>query len=197
LQAFIKKKLAIFASGSGSNAQKIIEYFEKHAEIEVALIFSNKKDAGVLAIAQKWGIDTVVMDRKTFFETTILLDVLAENQVDFIALAGFLWLVPPYLVEAFEGKMLNVHPALLPKYGGKGMFGHFVHEAVRDAREAESGPTFHFVNKNFDEGAIIFQAKTTLESTDTAEEIARKVLVLEHEFYPKVIEKVILEQKEA
>jgi phosphoribosylglycinamide formyltransferase 1 len=188
------QKLAIFASGGGSNAQKIIEYFENHAEIEVSLVFSNKKNAGVLSIAQNWGIENVVMDRTTFFETTVLLDILAENKVDFIVLAGFLWLIPPYLVDAFDQKMLNVHPALLPKYGGKGMFGHFVHKAVRDARETESGPTFHFVNKNFDEGAIVYQTKTAIESTDSADEIARKVLILEHEFYPKVIEKVMLGQ---
>ncbi len=189
------KKLAILASGGGSNARRIIEHFEqKGCGIEVALVVSNKKEAGVLGVAQEHGIESLIIDRKTFFETEILLDELKSCEIDFIALAGFLWLVPGYLVEAFPKRMLNIHPALLPKFGGKGMWGHHVHEAVRAAGESESGPTIHWVTKNYDEGAVVFQARVAIQPTDSAEDIARKVLELEHWHYPKVIEQVMLGQ---
>jgi phosphoribosylglycinamide formyltransferase-1 len=186
-----KINLAIFASGGGSNALKIIEHFKAHPAIGVALVVSNKKDSGVLDIAHKNGIPTLIIQRQSFYESQEILKVLAEYRVDFLVLAGFLWLVPSYLVRAFPRKILNIHPALLPKYGGKGMYGSHVHSAVKDAGETESGMTIHFVNEHYDEGDIVFQASCALETNDSPADIARKVLVLEHEFYPKTIEKVV------
>jgi phosphoribosylglycinamide formyltransferase-1 len=151
----------------------------------------NKQQIGAYAVAETFGVPTLYMDRKTFYESEKLLQELKDRQVDFIVLAGFLWLIPSYLVKAFPNKILNIHPALLPKYGGKGMYGHHVHEAVKAAGEVESGMTIHYVNEHYDEGNIIFQSKCALEKDDSAEEIARKVLSLEHLYYPKVIEEVL------
>lgn len=183
--------LAIFASGTGSNAKKIIEYFKDHSNINVRLIVSNKKDAPVLDIARTSGIETRIISRIEFYETTHLLKQLQAYNVDFIVLAGFLWLLPVYLVQAYPQRIVNIHPALLPKYGGKGMYGMHVHEAVKAAGDAETGITIHYVNENYDEGDIIFQQKCILEANDTSEEIARKVHALEHEYFPKIIEKIL------
>lgn len=185
------KHLAIFASGGGSNAQKIMEHFARHESVKVALVVSNRVDAGVIRIAEAFNVPSILINRTTFFQTENLLKTLDEFEIDFIALAGFLWLVPPYFVEKFEGRMVNIHPALLPKFGGKGMFGQHVHEAVRAAGETESGPTIHWVTKIFDEGATIFQARCPVLPTDSADDIARNVLALEHRFYPMVIEGLI------
>ncbi len=179
--------LAIFASGGGSNARKIIEYFKASPEVRVALVVSNKKTAPVLGMAAEHGIPTLVIDRTMFYETEDLLDILAQHRIDFIALAGFLWLIPPYLVGAYKGRMVNIHPALLPKYGGKGMYGHHVHEAVKAAGETETGLTIHYVNAEYDEGAVIFQARCPVDPADTPETIAAKVLALEHRHYPEVL----------
>ncbi|MCC7466581.1 MAG: phosphoribosylglycinamide formyltransferase [Saprospiraceae bacterium] len=187
-----KIRMAIFASGGGSNARKIMEYFKHSTVAEVALVVSNKKDAGVLEIAREHGIPTMLIDRKSFYDATELLEELNRRHIQFLVLAGFLWLVPAYLVKAFPGKILNIHPALLPKYGGKGMYGHHVHEAVKAAGERESGPTIHFVNEHYDEGDIVFQARCEITPNDSAEDIARKVLALEHAHYPGIIERVIL-----
>lgn len=189
------KHLAIFASGGGSNARKIMEHFSGHPTIRVALVVSNRTDAGVFRIAEAFNVPSILIDRTTFFQTENLLKTLDEFRIDFIVLAGFLWLVPAYLVEKFEGRIVNIHPALLPKFGGKGMFGHHVHEAVRAAGETESGPTIHWVTKNFDEGATIFQARCPVLPTDSADDIARNVLALEHRFYPEVIEKLMSESE--
>ncbi len=183
--------LAIFASGGGSNARKIIEFFQHSTEIKVALVVSNKRDAGVLDIAAAFQIPTYIIDRKTFYESEHLLAVLDEHMVDFIALAGFLWLIPGYLVRAFPRKIVNIHPALLPKYGGKGMYGSHVHTAVQAAGETETGMTIHFVDEHYDEGAIIFQARCPVSPTDTPEDIAHHVLALEHAHYPAVIQSVM------
>ncbi|MBL7806222.1 MAG: phosphoribosylglycinamide formyltransferase [Saprospiraceae bacterium] len=190
-----KTKIAIFASGGGSNARKILEYFQDSETAEVALVVSNKKDAGVLDIADTFSVPTHLINRQSFYETTEILEVLKAHDIGFIALAGFLWLVPAYLVKAYPGKILNIHPALLPKYGGKGMYGHHVHEAVKAAGELESGPTIHFVNEHYDEGDIVFQATCSLEPEDEPEDIARKVLSLEHAHFPRIIEAVIIKQK--
>lgn len=190
-----KTKIAIFASGGGSNARKILEYFQDSETAEVALVVSNKKDAGVLDIADNFSVPTHLINRQSFYETTEILEVLKAHDIGFIALAGFLWLVPAYLVKAYPGKILNIHPALLPKYGGKGMYGHHVHEAVKAAGELESGPTIHFVNEHYDEGDIVFQATCSLEPEDEPEDIARKVLSLEHAHFPRIIEAVIIKQK--
>jgi phosphoribosylglycinamide formyltransferase-1 len=183
--------IAIFASGSGTNAQKIIDYFEQSTIARVALIVSNKSDAGVLSIAKKHDIPTVVINRQSFYEQTALLDILEKYDIGFLVLAGFLWLVPAYLVQAFPHKIINIHPALLPKFGGKGMYGHHVHHAVKASGATESGITIHFVNTQYDEGDIIFQATCAIHPDDSAEEIGRKVLKLEHEYFPKTIEKLL------
>ena len=186
-----KKRIAIFASGSGSNAEKIAEYFTNHPTIEVSLILSNNPQAGVIARARKFQIPVVLFDRKTFYETNKITELLQNQHIDLIVLAGFMMLIPEEMVKAFPQKMVNIHPALLPKYGGKGMYGHFVHEAVVAAHETESGITIHFVNEHYDEGAIIFQASCPVVSADTPEDVAQKVQVLEHKHYPAVIEKTL------
>ncbi len=188
-----KQHIAIFASGGGSNARKIIEHFKNSETIAVRLVVSNKKDAGVLDIAHASGIETFVVNRADFAREDQLLPELRARNIDYIVLAGFLLLVPAYLVSAFPQRIFNIHPALLPKYGGKGMYGHFVHEAVQAAGDTESGMTIHWVDEQYDEGTILFQARCTLTSEDTPEEIARKVLVLEHRYYAEVIEKTIKE----
>lgn len=189
-----QEKIAVFISGGGSNARKIIEYFhegEGKGTAEVAMLISNTNKAGGLQMAAEKGIPTLVLDRKIFRETEQLLDVLAEYEITFIALAGFLWLAPAYLVKAFPNRIVNIHPALLPKFGGKGMYGMNVHRAVKEAGEKTSGPTIHYVNEKYDEGAIIFQAETAISPTDSAEDIAKKVLKLEHTHYASVIESLL------
>ncbi len=188
-----KQQIAIFASGGGSNARKIIEYFKNSETIAVQLVVSNKKDAGVLDIAHASGIETLVIHRADFAREDQLLTELRARNIDYIVLAGFLLLVPTYLVAAFPQRIFNIHPALLPKYGGKGMYGHFVHEAVKAAGETESGMTIHLVNEQYDKGDILFQARCTLMPEDSPEDIARKVLALEHRYYAEVIEKTITE----
>ncbi|MBC7776784.1 MAG: phosphoribosylglycinamide formyltransferase, partial [Phycisphaerae bacterium] len=179
--------IAIFASGGGSNARKIIEYFKDSSVGEVALVVSNKPNAGVLAIAAEHQIPTQIIDRQGFYETESILKILEEHKIGFVVLAGFLWLVPGYLVRAFPKRILNIHPALLPKYGGKGMYGHHVHEAVKAIGETETGMTIHFVNEHYDDGDIVFQAKCPVAPADSPEDIARNVLVLEHRFFSEII----------
>ncbi len=185
------KRIAIFASGTGSNARKIIEYFQGHEEIEVALVISNKAHAAVLSMAAAHSLSTLVIDRSSFYETDRLLEELRSFHIDLLVLAGFLWLIPSYLIDAYPAGIINIHPALLPKYGGKGMYGMNVHRAVKEAGESESGMTIHYVDPRYDEGKIIFQAKCSLSSEDTAEEIASKVLQLEHQHYAQVIEQLL------
>ncbi len=185
-------KLAIFASGRGSNARKIIEHFKGHDTISVALIVSNKKNAGVLDIARDYDIPSLVIDRKILYNNKTLLKKLQEYQVNFVVLAGFLLLIPQYLIEFYNNKIINIHPALLPKYGGKGMYGMNVHQAVKAAGEKETGISIHYVNEHFDEGKIIFQASCTLGQVDSPEDIARKIHQLEHRYYPQVIEALLL-----
>ena len=184
-------RIAIFASGTGSNALKIIEYFRDSSEIEVGLIISNKSDAGVLQIAKDFRIPFIVISRNSFYKSHQLIDQLMQRKIDRIVLAGFLWLIPPYLIKAFPDKIVNIHPALLPKYGGKGMYGHHVHQAVCDNREKESGITIHLVNEKYDEGEIIFQKSCALNNEDTPSSIQKKVQLLEHTYFPNVIEKWI------
>ncbi|MEQ1745597.1 MAG: phosphoribosylglycinamide formyltransferase [Saprospiraceae bacterium] len=183
--------IAIFASGAGSNACKIMEHFAQNERARVALVVCNKPDAGVLDIARNQGVPVFIVERTDFFETENLLAVLAGHRVDFIALAGFLWLMPPYLVRAFSGKIVNIHPALLPKFGGKGMYGMRVHEAVKAAGETQTGITIHSVNERYDDGDTLFQATCSVEPTDTPETIAQKVHELEHRYFPHVIETIL------
>lgn len=187
-------RVAIFASGAGSNAQKIMEFFEGHPKIAVALVVSNKAEAGVLQIAASRKVDTLVIEKEHFFRGDAYIPLLQEKKIDFIVLAGFLWKIPPALIAAFPARMINIHPALLPKYGGKGMYGHFVHEAVIAAGELESGITIHFVDEQYDHGGTIFQAKCPVTPGDTPYSLAKKIHALEHENFSRVIEQTILTQ---
>ncbi|MEN9415365.1 MAG: hypothetical protein RLZ62_1669 [Bacteroidota bacterium] len=190
-----QRNIAIFASGSGSNARRIMEHFRNSDVGRVVLVVCNRKNAGVISIAAEFGIPVQMIDRNMFYESEELLDILQRYNTDFIALAGFLWLIPAYMVKSYPGRIVNIHPALLPKYGGHGMYGHHVHEAVKEAGERESGPTIHYVNEHYDEGDIIFQASCLLDPDDSPDDIARKVLALEHEHYPRVIESLLLSPK--
>lgn len=190
----MKTKIAIFASGSGTNAEEIIRHFQNHERIDISLILSNNPKAYVLQRARNHKIPHLVFTREMFYKERSVDEVLKLNGIDFIVLAGFMWLVPGRFVKNFNGKMVNIHPALLPKYGGKGMYGSHVHEAVVKNKEKESGITIHWVNEVYDEGNIIFQAKCKVEPSDTADDVANKIHQLEHEFYPRIIEKAILGQ---
>ena len=185
-------KLALFVSGTGSNARTIIDRFQAHPEdgVEVVLLVSNKPTAKALLMAAEREVPTLVLNRKDFYETESLLGHLGAFDVDFIALAGFLWLVPPYLVRAYPNKMLNIHPALLPDYGGKGMYGANVHRAVKANGESESGITIHYVNEQYDEGDYVFQAAVRLDAGDSPEKIAERVLRLEHANYWRVLRRL-------
>lgn len=183
-------KIAIFASGRGSNAVNIIKYFAQKQNSKF-LILSNKKDAFVLQEAKKLNIPTYVFDRETFYKTKKVQEYLFSEQVDYLILAGFMWLVPPYLVNSFENKIINIHPALLPKFGGKGMYGMNVHQAVIDSGDKESGITIHFVNTKYDEGEIILQAKCKISFGETAETLAQKIHQLEYQNFPKAISSLI------
>jgi phosphoribosylglycinamide formyltransferase-1 len=185
------KRIAIFASGSGSNAEKIADYFAASADVSIDLILSNNPDAGVIERARRYHIPVLLFDRTTFYKTDRITHLLQQQNIDLIVLAGFMWLMPGGLVQAFPNRIVNIHPALLPKFGGKGMYGHFVHEAIVMAHEAESGITIHFVNEHYDEGAPIFQARCPVALTDTPDDVARKVQELEHEHYPRVVANVL------
>jgi formyltetrahydrofolate-dependent phosphoribosylglycinamide formyltransferase len=183
--------VAIFASGTGTNAQKIIEYFKHHPSIKISLVVCNKPDAGVLKTAEQHYIPTLLIKKEQFFRGDAYVAELKIHHINFIVLAGFLWKVPAALIQAYPNKIINIHPALLPKYGGKGMYGHFVHEAVIANKEKESGITIHYVNEQFDEGEIIFQATCAINVTDTSETLAQKVHVLEHEHFASLIEQLL------
>jgi phosphoribosylglycinamide formyltransferase-1 len=190
------RKIAIFASGSGTNAQRIIEYFSGNPAISVAMILSNKPDAYVLVRAKNLNVPAVVFDRHSFYETGEISGMLANNGIDLIVLAGFLWLVPVDLIRAYRSRIINIHPALLPKYGGKGMYGARVHEAVIQSGDKESGISVHYVNEKYDEGDIIFQAKCNVLPGDTPDTLAQRIHQLEYKYYPEVIEKLIKELKD-
>ena len=186
-------RIAIFASGSGTNAQRITEYFrERPGFISVDLILSNRKDAFVLERAKILGVPSITFSRQEFYESNLILDLLKQYAIDYVVLAGFLWLVPDSVLNAFPDKILNIHPALLPAYGGKGMFGMRVHEAVISHHDKESGITVHIVNSRYDEGNILFQTKCTISETETPESLAQKIHGLEYEYFPRVIEHYIL-----
>lgn len=184
------KKIAIFASGSGSNAQNIIEYFKGNRNVIVDSLWSNNENAYALIRAERLGVETFTFGRDEFYNSIDVLEELSDRKIDLIVLAGFLWLVPRNLTEEFT--IINIHPALLPKYGGKGMYGKYVHEAVVKNKEKESGITIHYVNERYDEGNIVFQATCDIEKTDTPDSVAEKVHQLEYEHYPRIIEEVIL-----
>jgi len=183
--------IAIFASGAGSNAQNIINHFRNHPVIKIVLIVCNKPTAGVLLIAQKENIPSLLIEKENFFNGDGYAETLINKKINFIILAGFLWKIPPALIKKFSGKIINIHPSLLPAYGGKGMYGNYVHEAVIKAGEKESGITIHYVDELYDHGSIIFQEKCIVEKNDTAEMLAKKIHLLEHNHFPRVIEEVI------
>lgn len=183
------KNIAIFASGSGSNAENIVRYFKDKENLNIKCICSNRSDALVLERAKNLDIPTFVFSREEFYSTDKILNYLRENKIDLIVLAGFLWLIPDNLIRNFM--IINIHPALLPKYGGKGMYGMNVHEAVVANGETESGITIHCVNEQYDAGQIIFQAKCSISKEDTPDDVARKVHQLEYEHFPKVIEALL------
>lgn len=185
------KNIVIFASGSGSNAEAIINHFKSSDLARVVAVFTNKADAGIIARAKTHNIPFEVFT-KAEFSNQSFVDLVQSYQPELIVLAGFLLKIPENFVQAFPNKIINIHPALLPKYGGKGMYGTHVHQAVFENRDPESGMTIHYVNENYDEGNIIFQESTDITACTSAEEIARKVLILEHKNYPKIIEELIV-----
>ncbi|MGN6508675.1 MAG: phosphoribosylglycinamide formyltransferase [Chitinophaga sp.] len=185
------KNIAIFASGAGTNAQKIIDHFRGSALARVSLIVCNKAEAGIFKIAEKENIPAVLIDKEQFFRGDTYVKLLQEHHIDLVVLAGFIWKVPANLVQAFEGRIINIHPALLPKYGGKGMYGHFVHEAVLAAGDAESGITIHFVNEKYDDGGVIIQERCAISPEDTPETLAKKVQALEHRWFPLIVERLL------
>jgi phosphoribosylglycinamide formyltransferase-1 len=188
-----KFNIAIFASGSGTNAEEIIKYFQHHDSIEVTLLVSNNAEAYALERAKKFHISSKAFTRQEFRDTSVLLEWLRDKSVTHIVLAGFLWLIPDYLLKAFPHRIINIHPALLPRHGGKGMYGMKVHERVRELNELETGITIHEVNENYDEGRILFQAACPVNPNDSPDQIARNVHRLEYKHYPEVIENWILQ----
>ncbi|MFZ4101631.1 MAG: phosphoribosylglycinamide formyltransferase [Sphingobacterium thalpophilum] len=191
----MKKRIAIFASGSGSNAQKIMEHFKKHVEAEVVIVLTNNPEAYVLQRADNFEIPSHIFDKAEFYKTNSVVDLLKNLQIDLIVLAGFMWLIPQNLLKAFPNKIINIHPALLPKFGGKGMYGDRVHHAVMDAKEEETGITIHFIDENFDEGEIIHQSRFRIEAGDDLEMIKFKGQQMEHLHYPKVVEQLLKKMK--
>ena len=187
----MKKRIAIFASGSGSNAQKIMEYFKKHTDAEVAIVLTNNPEAYVLQRADNFEIPTHIFEKHEFYQTNEVLDLLKNLNIDIIVLAGFLWLVPDTILANYPKRIINIHPALLPKYGGKGMYGDRVHKEVLANGDEESGISIHYVNEKFDTGEIIHQARFKIEKNDDLEIIKFKGQQLEHQYFPKIIEQVL------
>ncbi|MDR1792954.1 MAG: phosphoribosylglycinamide formyltransferase [Bacteroidales bacterium] len=187
------KRIVIFASGNGSNAQRIADYFQDNKNVSIELIISNKSDAYVLERAKNLQIESWVIDRPTLYQSETVVERLKKMEIDLIVLAGFLWLIPANLIEAYPRKIINIHPALLPKYGGKGMYGMHVHEAVVANAEKMTGITIHYVNSCYDEGDIFFQTTCAVEPNDSPQNVAQKVHLLEYEWFPKIIENLLFQ----
>jgi phosphoribosylglycinamide formyltransferase-1 len=185
------KKIVIFASGSGSNALNLIQYFNQGSEAKVVAVFSNKKEAGVVQKAIDNQVDVVCFNRHDFYQSNNVIEMVKSHQPDIIVLAGFLWLVPENFIQAFEGLIINLHPSLLPKFGGKGMYGHHVHEAVLAAGEQETGITVHLVNAEFDKGEVIYQDRFQLQDNDNLESVEEKIHQLEHKGLPIAVERFL------
>lgn len=185
------KRLVIFASGSGTNAQNIIQHFQYHKLVKVVLVLTNKKDAKVLERCKHLKINSLVFSKDELLSVDSVFEVLKHEKPDLIILAGFLLKFPEFMLKEFPNKVINLHPALLPKYGGKGMYGHHVHKAVIKNKEKETGITFHYVNEHYDEGAIIFQKSVSLDDQDTPESVAKKIHELEYAYFPKVVEDLL------
>ena len=186
-----KVNIAVFASGAGSNAEKLIQYFKDSVAATVALVVCNKPTAGVLAIAEKEGTPSLLIEKEQFFRGDAYVPYLQERGIGFIVLAGFLWKIPQPLIDAYPTRIVNIHPALLPKYGGKGMYGQYVHEAVLHAGEVETGITIHYVDEHYDSGDIIFQTACPVLAADKPGDIAQRIHRLEHIHYPRVIEELL------
>ena len=187
----MSKRIAILASGAGTNAENIVRHFQSGKKATVALILCNNPKAGVLRRAEKFSVPYVVFNKQTFYETDVIETRLKELRIDLIVLAGFLWLLPAKFVEAFQGKIINIHPALLPKYGGKGFYGMKVHQAVLKNGDKKSGITIHYVNEEFDDGRIIAQFECDVNEDDTPETLAAKISRLEYKYYPEFIERLL------
>jgi phosphoribosylglycinamide formyltransferase-1 len=185
------RNIAIFASGSGTNAENIIKYFSNKNSAKVTLVLSNRRDAYVLKRAEALNVKQIFFERDDFYVSAKVRDYLLLNKIDFIILAGFLWLIPENILQSYEGRIINIHPALLPAYGGKGMYGEKVHSAVLANHDLESGITIHYVNQSYDKGNIIFQARCRVEPGDTPDSLASRIHTLEYEYYPKIIEELI------
>lgn len=190
----MKQKIAIFLSGTGSNARTICNYFREHDRIEVALLLSNKESSGAQKISDEYGMPFIIFNREQFYQSDEVISQLSYYKINTLVLAGFLWLIPSNLIEKYPNNIINIHPALLPKYGGKGMHGKFVHEAVWQNKENVSGITIHLCNAEYDKGKILFQKEVLINSEDTPEDIAKKVLALEHHYFPMVIEDYLLNE---
>ena len=191
---YLMKRIVIFASGSGTNAENIIKYFQKNNVANVVRVLSNKKDAKVLDRSNSLNVSCMYFSRSDFYDSDKVLNLLVE-EADFIVLAGFLWRVPENIIKMFSKKIVNIHPALLPKYGGKGMYGMHIHNTVVANKEKETGITIHYVNENYDEGAVILQKKVSVDESDTPESIAKKIHQLEYKYFPKVIEEILLKDE--
>ncbi|WP_231462455.1 MULTISPECIES: phosphoribosylglycinamide formyltransferase [unclassified Pedobacter] len=187
----MKKRIAIFASGSGSNAQKLMEHFKRSTDTEISLVLTNNADAYVLQRADNFEIPSHVFDKHEFYKTDEVIDLLKNLDIDLIVLAGFLWLIPKNLIAAYTGRIVNIHPSILPKFGGKGMYGDNVHNAVIAAGETEGGITIHYVNENYDEGEYIYQARYKIDKADNLEMIKFKGQQLEHLHYPRIVESIV------
>ncbi|KAA2219410.1 phosphoribosylglycinamide formyltransferase [Maribacter flavus] len=188
------KKIVLFASGSGSNVENIVRYFDKNDNVQIEAVFTNKRNAQVLDRCNRLNVNAIYFNRHAFLGGDFVLNILKGIQPDLIVLAGFLWKIPEDMVDAFPNKIINIHPALLPKYGGKGMYGMNVHTAVKENKETETGITIHYVNAQYDEGAVIKQVKTVIFANDSPANIAEKVHHLEYEHFPKVIEDILKTQ---
>jgi phosphoribosylglycinamide formyltransferase-1 len=186
-----KVSIAVFASGAGSNAEKLIKYFQDSAIANVALVLCNKPGAGVIAIAEKESVPVLLIEKERFFRGDGYVPFLQERGIDFLVLAGFLWKIPQALIDTYPKRIVNIHPALLPKFGGKGMYGQYVHEAVLNAGEMESGITIHYVDEHYDNGDVIFQTACPILPGDMPGDIAQRIHTLEHLHYPRVVEEVI------
>ncbi len=187
----IQKNIAIFASGEGTNVQRIIDYFKNSSSVNIALVLSNNKDANALNRAKANDIKTALLTKENLYNNNTIIEVLQKSNIELIVLAGFLWMIPQSLIKAFPNKIINIHPALLPKFGGKGMYGMNVHKAVIETKEKESGITIHFVNEEYDKGKIISQHICNVTENETAESLAQKIHQLEYEFFPVAIETIL------
>ena len=185
------KKIILFASGSGSNAEKICKYFKKKKNVSLELLVCNNPNAKVLKKTNKYFINSMIIDYESFYNSSAVLEKILNINPSLIVLAGFLWKIPEKLIKAFPEKIINIHPALLPKFGGKGMYGINIHNAVIEKKETKSGITIHYVNKNYDEGEVIFQKTIDIKKNETPEELSSRILKLEHNFFPRIINQVL------